>query len=486
MPSSDDEQRYGTIFMGPTPDRETTLDKLYAVAKRDVWNKRTEDEYMERIKARATEQVRALLLQARKRGDEIMTQAESKAGSIRAEGEQFRAESDALRQAAQQELEKARVVTDDAEALRENARQEGFQAGHEEALAQLALDRQSLGETTAVVLISIQEQCARIFDAWRDDLSDLLREAVSKSTAWVVDEARAEVLNAVLDQSVRALLDKRHFTVRVNPADAALVTDLLVDAHKAGSRTLSWELGTDPALEPGSLIVESDAALVDNSRKARHSVVDEVLKNLSLPAGQVDQDAFEHVTNTLVSEMRQHGIDLQDPNEGQEQAEFTPPNHDFGQNAEFSQPDLTPKEDKEGPTDLYDAAQGDEQFPIEPAPFDPAPFEPSMVDAPSDLMPEFNANPAGNMPPDVSAEAAEFSSPFDPTSIFDNPPAKVLASPEAVEAEDMVAEFLAEPAHAANFGANHDADSDVSDNALPPDVADDLLAEMGFGPNTTP
>ena len=97
MSSSDEESRFGTIFMGPTPDRETTLERLYDAAQREVWNQQTEEEYLERVKARATERVRALLLQARRRGDDILREAESKAGSLRAEAAAIKAEAEQTR-----------------------------------------------------------------------------------------------------------------------------------------------------------------------------------------------------------------------------------------------------------------------------------------------------------------------------------------------------------------------------------------------------
>ena len=99
MSSSDEESRFGTIFMGPTPDRETTLERLYDAAQREVWNQQTEEEYLERVKARATERVRALLLQARRRGDDILREAESKAGSLRAEAAAIKAEAEQTRDA---------------------------------------------------------------------------------------------------------------------------------------------------------------------------------------------------------------------------------------------------------------------------------------------------------------------------------------------------------------------------------------------------
>ena len=51
---------YGTIFMGPESERETTLGKLYNAAQREQWNRQTENEYMERVRARATDRVREL------------------------------------------------------------------------------------------------------------------------------------------------------------------------------------------------------------------------------------------------------------------------------------------------------------------------------------------------------------------------------------------------------------------------------------------
>ncbi len=318
MSSSDEESRFGTIFMGPTPDRETTLERLYDAAQREVWNQQTEEEYLERVKARATERVRALLLQARRRGDDILREAESKAGSLRAEAAAIKAEAEQTRDALTGE---ARALLDEAAALRDAARSEGYEEGRARAEAELAETRRALGETTAVVLLGIHEQCAHIFEAWRADLVALLREAVEKGTGLAVDRDRAAVLEQLLDRSMRALLDRRRLIVRVNPVDAALVTDMLADAKRGGPRADNWELTVDPELEPGSLVVESESGLVNNSRGVRRSVVDEVLEHLTLPAGQADQDAVTAVARTLVEEMRGHGVELEE--EGDEASSDT-------------------------------------------------------------------------------------------------------------------------------------------------------------------
>ena len=42
---------YGTIFMGPESERDTTLGKLYNAAQREQWNRQAENEYLDRVRA---------------------------------------------------------------------------------------------------------------------------------------------------------------------------------------------------------------------------------------------------------------------------------------------------------------------------------------------------------------------------------------------------------------------------------------------------
>ncbi len=455
MSSSDGESRFGTIFMGPTPDRETTLERLYDAAQRDIWNQQTEEEYLERVKARATERVRALLLQARRRGDDILREAESKAGNLRAEAEAVKAEAEQTRDTL---VSDARALREEAAALRDAARSEGYEEGRAQAEAEVAETRRALGETTAVVLLGIHEQCAHIFEAWRADLVALLREAVEKGTGLTVDRERAAVLEQLLDRSMRALLDRRRLIVRVNPVDAALVTDMLADAKRGGPRVDNWELATDPELEPGSLVVESESGLVNNSRGVRRSVVDEVLEHLTLPAGQADQDAVTAVTRTLVREMRGHGVELEE-------------------------------EGSEALSDTSGASSA------------PAPGE-SDIDASSDASAPAQAAEAEAPPaPEASAEASAFQAAPSPPEIVPAPEAAPsVASPQAqpaepgpaepapdpdglskAEAQSMVQEFLGRDGNGESPVSGESAPA--GEQGLPPDVADELLADMGFGPD---
>ena len=98
---------YGTIFMGPQSDRETTLERLYTATQRDQWSKQTENDYMERVRARATERVRELLLQARRRGEALENEARGRAEQIIGEAEAVRAEIAREREKVAEEMRQA-------------------------------------------------------------------------------------------------------------------------------------------------------------------------------------------------------------------------------------------------------------------------------------------------------------------------------------------------------------------------------------------
>lgn len=487
MSSSDEESRAGIIFMGPTQDREITLERLHHVTHRDVsWNEQTEAEYMDRVKARATARVRALLLQARQRGEEILREAESSAQSLRSEAEAVRAEAEQSRNALMGE---AQSLRDEAAALRDAARSEGYEEGRARADAELAEARQGLAETTALVLLGIHEQCGHIYEAWRDDLAALLREAVEKATSLVVDRDRAALLEELLDRSMRALLDRRRLIVRVNPVDAELVTDMLADAKRGGPHVESWELSTDSGLEPGSLVVESESGLVNNSRGVRRSVVDEVLERLTLPSGRADEEAHAAFTETLVREMRAHGVDLREeepdgqpekvpaagPAEGRQAGESTKGAGEVpevsGEAPAQAVPQAAPKASASPGTT---ARKESRPTSLSGTPSDAAP---SPQSAPSP------GTPAG--PPRVpEAPPAESVSPAPAAGAESAEPAPDVHTLSEAEARDMVREFLGTEGKAASAVSGAAPSGEPAEEGLPPDVADELLADMGFGPDS--
>lgn len=453
---------YGTIFMGPESERETTLDKLYTASQREQWNRQTENEYMERVRARATERVRDLLLQARRRCEALEAEARKQAEQIGHSAEALKAEAARDRERAAEELRQAEATRREAESKRASAHETGLEEGRAQAREELAQAKEELGNATGAVLIGIQEQCAAIFEAWRGDLAALVREVAEKGTGLVIRAERAEVLSALLDQSMRALLDKRSFAVRVNPEDAELVGDILSDARHVNPRVSTWEVVRDPSLEPGSLVVESDSALVDNSRHARFSAVDEVLSHLEIPSGKADAAAAEAVTHTLLQSLRKAGVDVQE--EGAEEASPEP--------AEAA-PEAKPAETSataEAAADTEEALPVAEEEPAAESDVHAAePDASSVVDVePVEAALEEDA-PADDGKHDLVEASAEAGTAA-PSEDIEQVEAKEIPDHAALagsEASELVDAFLG--------GSDGEAG-----HPLPDMVADELLADMGF------
>ncbi len=246
MSSSDSgkPERWGTIFMGPSPFAETTLAGVEGASQRPLWDERTEAEYMDRVRARAEAMARDVLAKA----NDVLAQARM-----------------------------------EAEVIRAAAHDEGYEAGMVQAHGELEEFRAAMGESVSAVLSAIQGQCSSIFAAWRGDLVGLLRAAVERSVGLAVDAERAAVLETLFVKSVQALENRRTLTVRVNPEDESAVADIIASTKERFPGLEAWNVRGDAAIGPGGMVVESRDGMVDNTIATRRRIIEEVLAGLALP-----------------------------------------------------------------------------------------------------------------------------------------------------------------------------------------------------------
>ncbi|MDR2726965.1 MAG: hypothetical protein LBC10_03120 [Deltaproteobacteria bacterium] len=280
-----EQERWGTVFMGPDATRESRLDKLLDQQERELWSRSTEIEYLRRVREKATAGVRSItksmLDKARADADALRREADAWAAELKARTE----EAHTL---AKQDQAKAEALRLEAEQVRDQAQAEGRQAGLE-AARQEALEREARRDAAAsAVLHRIQEQCGVMFAAWREELVALTRQAVQTGIGWVVSEDRAQGLARLLEQSVQAVENRQNFTIRVNPEDAELARELLGKAQDNLGLD-RWTVLADPDIEAGGLRLESDVSRVENYPAARRSVVEEALARLSLPPAADDK-----------------------------------------------------------------------------------------------------------------------------------------------------------------------------------------------------
>ena len=292
--------RFGTVFRGPSTDHEIRLDLLQSRQENEQWSRRTEIDYLERVKAKAALQAEKIIQEGMDRSQRIREEAHTWIRSQQAalnkqqvELEQQLAEANELRGKAQRQLEKARAVF-------EAAQQEGFVHGMQEAEASIAATANEHGKQLATVLGAVQTQCGSIFEAWRKSLNALLCQAVASGTGWVLNSEKKAVLEALLGEAVQQLENRQRLTVRANPEDAELINNLLA-ANKERFDLRCWEFIADAALESGGLVLESVSGKVDVSRALHREVVEAALARLTLPAGEADEAAMQAVAKAFVS-----------------------------------------------------------------------------------------------------------------------------------------------------------------------------------------
>lgn len=231
---------WGRIFMGPSPADEGTL--LEVEGHRSMaWDDKTEAEYLDRVKNRAT-------------------------------------------QAAAEIMAKAQL---EAEQLKEAARQEGYNTGLQQAQQEIDAFQQTMSESVSGVLGAIQGQCSNIFQQWRGELLTMLRVSVQKALALELTEQRNVILEQLFIQSVDALANQKSLVVRVNPEDEPAVAEIISATQQRFPGLEAWTVKADAVIGAGGMVVESTDGMVDNTIESRVALVDNILSQLMIPEDSV-------------------------------------------------------------------------------------------------------------------------------------------------------------------------------------------------------
>lgn len=234
--SNERQSGWGTIFMGPGPSMETTLERVEAGGPSLAWTTGTESEYLDRVKEKATAKAKEIL---------VIAQAE-------------------------------------ANALREQAHAQGYEAGLAEAQAELEEFRQGMGASVAAVLAAIEAGAGQITAAWRQELVELTRICVESAVNHELSEQRVALLAALFDGATAKMAAARRIAILVNPDDEPTVADMVDAAGYNDEQT--FVVRGEASLEPGSLVLESDDSRVDNSLTVRRALVENILAQLAIPA----------------------------------------------------------------------------------------------------------------------------------------------------------------------------------------------------------
>lgn len=307
MASDEARKKWGTIFMG---DREASVEQLNAMQEhinRDKLQKERTEDYMERVKARAADRAREILGAAYEERQKVLEEAKNDAAVQKRlaaqECARMKGEAEAIRKQAEEELGAAQAQKDEAVKIREQAHEEGYQAGLNQAGAELHEFRAELGQSLSAVLRAIERERKAILENWREDLADLVKIAAQAGTGFVLQKEHEGIIRQLVFQALELLENRSVVSLRVNPADEETISDLFHAARERAPELKQWVVTGDDAIERGGLVADSGTGSVDFKRANFREMVDGVLSHLGLPELEREANESREVASLVEQEV---------------------------------------------------------------------------------------------------------------------------------------------------------------------------------------
>ena len=307
MASDQLRKKWGTIFMGEREASPQQLDAMQEPLLRERAQHQQQEDYLARVRARAEERAREILGAAYAERQRVLEEA---GGEAQAKIQQLTQEARALKEQAQGEMaaaheehEKARELREEAEFIRNNAHNNGFQAGMEQAGAELKEFRADVGQMLGNTLLALEAQRHALVEDWRDELAELARVAVEAGTGWVLQAEHQSVLQHLVFSSLQLLENRSTVTLRVHPDDEETVSDLFRAARERVPELSQWIVNGDASIELGGLVAESTSGSVENLRSYYREMVNGILEHLTLPQGAQEGQAAQAASEVSAQEL---------------------------------------------------------------------------------------------------------------------------------------------------------------------------------------
>ena len=235
----------GKVVMGmntPGPD-EMTIQELEG-KRQLLWDDSINEEYLERVKAKAKEKAKEIMMFA--------------------------------------ELE--------AEAIRASARHEGYEQGLQEAQASVQAHQERVSAEVENILTQIGAQGATIFEERRQDIIALIKLAVEKTLAIEMKESRIQSVEALLIEALDRIESQRQITIKSSLADAPELETFIKGIQEKNPRLKYWTIKADLTMADGGILLESADGKVDNSVASRWEGVQPIFEQLADQITRPEED----------------------------------------------------------------------------------------------------------------------------------------------------------------------------------------------------
>jgi flagellar assembly protein FliH len=162
----------------------------------------------------------------------------------------------------------------EAEALREAARAEGYEAGRAEALAALAPASEALQQAVGAMTAEAAE-CADRLEAHAVDLAIQLAEKVLAGTLAVQPERVVEAVRGAL----RGILERERITILVNPDDLDMVRDSIADVLGSLGGVEHCDVQAERRVGRGGAVVRTPEGDIDGRLETKLQRAREVIES---------------------------------------------------------------------------------------------------------------------------------------------------------------------------------------------------------------
>ncbi len=161
---------------------------------------------------------------------------------------------------------------EEAEAIRENAAKDGYQAGLDMAKEDVAMLKEGLD----VFYGSKQE----IYDAVANDILQISLDIAKKIIKKEVIENQDIVLDNIRDILKGLSKEETKLTLRVNPSQAAMLKQEVPEITTSLGLEVKLYIVPDEGIMPGGCVVTTSNGVIDATIEAQLSVISEVMKEI--------------------------------------------------------------------------------------------------------------------------------------------------------------------------------------------------------------
>ena len=170
---------------------------------------------------------------------------------------------------AHDEAEQTRAEAyENAIQIKENANQEGYEAGYregmEKAQAEISLQKEELDQLKQSLLDENEEFRNNLVKETEHKMVDILCGLVQSVTGVVVEDQR-DVLLFMINKAMQNQDDSKHYIIKLSKEDYSQINDKKMDIYGAFNPNIDIELFEDAKLEKSQCIIEMDHGILDLS-----------------------------------------------------------------------------------------------------------------------------------------------------------------------------------------------------------------------------